>query len=152
VSDQIDAFKAGADRYAQYYGDVRRLLTTEFAAETRWITASLFAVNAGGLASIASKTTLGTSDKFAGVSFWLGIMLAFCFVVYSQFKTKSFLRTIQHMEECWVIAASTGILDDARLTKLENEKKQTNTKGSIYFSISSFVMFSVGIFLLALQL
>ena len=144
-----ERIKAGADRYTLYYGDIRRLLSSEYAAEVRWITASLFALNAGGLVSLSGKNLSVLTQWLAGFSFWVGVLLAFGFVLYSQYKTKKFLDVIQHIENCWVVSAATGKLDEERLKPLEKEKKNIDTKFSSYFSIGSFLMFSIGLYLLA---
>jgi hypothetical protein len=151
MSEKIVSWKAGADRYAQYYGDVRRALTTEFAADNRWIIASLSALNAGGLVSLASKASLCIAQELAGLSFWCGILFAFCYVKYSQFVTKRFLLIIQRIEECWVITAATGEPNKSLLAKLEREKQQASLKWSDYLAIGSFAMFSVGLCFLAVS-
>jgi hypothetical protein len=149
VSEPDEAYKAGADRYAQYFGDIRRHLASEFAIEIRWITASLFVLNAGGLVSLSGKDKLELSQKFAGVSFWFGILLAFSFVFYSQHKTKKFVSVIQYIENYWVIVAETGQQDEEKILRLEKMKNGISAKLSNYFSAGSFVMFSVGLCLLA---
>lgn len=149
MSENVHEWKAGADRYAHYYGDVRRLLASEYAAEVRWITASLFALNAGGLLSLAGKDRLSATQQYAGYGFWLGVLLAFCYVIYSQAKTKKFLLIIQHLENAWVVCAATGRLNEARVAELEKEKSQVNSKWAIYLASSSFLMFSLAIGLAA---
>ncbi len=149
MSETVDEWKAGADRYTHYYGDVRRLLASEYAAEVRWITASLFALNAGGLLSLAGKDKLSATQQDAGFSFWLGVLLAFCYVIYSQAKTKKFLLIIQHLENAWVVCAATGRLNEALVAELENVKSQVNSKWAIYLAASSFLSFSLGIGLAA---
>lgn len=147
-----EIFQLGAERYSQYYSDIRRLLTSEHAAEVRWLTASLFALNAGGLASLANKGTLSIAQQFAGLGFWLGIFLAFCFVTYSQFKTKKFIKIIIDIENCWVNACIAGKVDNDRLVDLEGAKSQVNTRLSSLFSVGSFAMFSIALFLFARQI
>lgn len=147
--DDVEAWKAGADRYALYYGDVRRLLATEYAAAVRWITASLFALNAGGLVSLASKDELTVTQQYAGYGFWFGVFLAFSYVTYSQAKSMEFLKIIQHIENAWVVAAATGDVDHQRLTKLENDKSKVSSKFAVILSIASFAMFSVAMALFA---
>ena len=148
VSSREDAVKLGASGYAQYYGDIRRLLSTEFAAEVRWLTASLFALNAGGLVTLAGKSALNASQRYAGFGFWLGILFAFIFVLYSQHKTKEFLNIVQQMENCWVLAFATGDIDTEQLSELERAIKGSKAKLGDVFSVASFSMFSVAIYLL----
>lgn len=144
-----DIWKVGAERFANYFGDVRRQLSSEFAAEVRWITASLFALNAGGMLHVAGDDKIEKLQRLAGISFWLGILLAFGFVIYSQHKTKQFLYIIQKIEECWVITAATGVPGGEQLKQLELQKQQLKTGLSKLFSIGSFLMWSIGIGLLA---
>ena len=152
MSDRLDILKVGADKYAQYYADIRRILSEDYAANVRWITASLFALNAGGLVSFAGKTKLNITQQYAGYAFYAGIFLAFGYVIYSQIKSKKFLGTIQHIENCWVDCAASGQLDEQRLSKLEKEKSRTSTKLAIVFPIGSFAMFSFGMGLFASSL
>ena len=149
VMSKEAAIKSGAERYAQYHGDVRRLLSSEYAADVRWLTASLFALNAGGLVSLASKDAVGLVQRLAGISFWAGIFLAFGLVFYSQRQTMRFLNIIQNIEECWVLAATTGQMDEERLTRLDAEKGQVSTHLSPYFSIGSFALFTIALCLMA---
>jgi hypothetical protein len=149
VRDEVEALKAGADRYAKYYGDVRQLLSAEYAAAVRWITASLFALNAGGLISLAGEDDLEVIEEYAGFCFWMGILLAFCYVVYSQAKTKKFLGIIQRIENLWVIAAATGSCDEGKLEQLELEKSQVKSELAVYLAVGSFLMFSLAIGLFA---
>ncbi len=145
------AWKSGGDRYAQYFGDIRRHLSAEFAAEIRWITASLFALNAGGLLQIAKNDRLQLLQQFAGLAFLAGVILAFGFVTYSQHKTKQFLRIIQKIEECWVVTAATGVPGGEKLARLESEKEGIKTGLSNAFSVGSLLMFIAGIGSLALS-
>ncbi len=148
-TDEVEVWKAGADRYAKYYGDVRQLLSTEYAAGVRWITASLFALNAGGLASLVGKDDMNAMDKCVVLCFWLGILSAFWYVVYSQTKTKKFLGIIQNIENAWVVIAATGHRDEEKLESLEREKLEVKSELAVYLAVGSFAMFSLAIYLLA---
>lgn len=145
------AIRGAADRYAHYYGDIRRHLAGEFAAEVKWLTASLFALNAGGLAALAGLDKTNYHQKWAGFGFWVGILLAFLFILYSQHKTKKFISIIQHLEQCYVMAAVTGELDQPLIARLEKEKGDVNTGLSSFLSIGSFVSFSMALVLFGCQ-
>ena len=142
-----DVIKDASDRYAQYYGDVRRHLAGEFSAEIRWLTASLFALNAGGLAALSNRSALSNIQHLAGFGFWLGIFFAFGFISYSQSKTKKYVGIIQKTEELYVLAAATGDLDRNAITALDNEKKSVKTSLSPFLSAASFAAFSIALIL-----
>lgn len=146
--DKVEALKDGCDRYAEYYADIRRLLSAEYAAEVRWITASLFALNAGGLFALAGKQDLRAIQECAGGLFWLGIFFTFCYVMYSQAQTKKFLCIIQNLENAYVVAAASGYLDQTRVDHLEIAKAKISTHLAKYLAISSFFTFSLAIGLL----
>lgn len=149
--EQMAAIKDASERYAAYYGDVRRLLTAEFAADVRWQTASLFALNAGGLLSLANEVTLSTHHKYAGLGFWLGIVFAFALVSYSQMQTKIFVSAVSGLEEKYVLSAATGSLDEREITGLEEKKRGVSTALAPYLSTGSFLMFSIAIYFLSIK-
>ncbi len=137
--------KYAAERYANYYGDIRRQLSGEFAADVRWMSASLFALNAGGLVTIAGMK-IGAEGLFASaVLFWMGILAAFSFVFYSQRKTQAFVKAISGLEEQYVLAAATGEMDVERIAELEAAKRAVKTGLGTPISIASFAMFSAGV-------
>lgn len=140
-----NAMKDASDRYAQYYGDVRKHLVGEFSAEIRWLTASLFALNAGGLAALSNRSELSNIQRLAGFGFWLGIFFAFSYIYYSQIKTKKFVGIIQKTEELYVLAAATGQLDRSAIAALDSERKSVGTTLAPFLSAGSFVAFSIAL-------
>jgi hypothetical protein len=146
---RVQAVKLAASGYAAYFGDIRRHLSDEFAAEVRWLTASLFALNGGGLLALNGQTTFCRSDAICGVFFLLGVSCAFGYVLYSQQKTKTFLGAIQNLEEIYILASATGSLDEVRAAEWEKKKAAVTTGFSNYLSGSSFAFFCIGLVLLA---
>jgi hypothetical protein len=150
MGDQ-DMWKAGGTRYAEYYKDVRHLLSEEFSSNVRWLTASLFALNAGGLASLASKSPLSAMQECAGVVFWLGTTFAFAHVSYAQRRTNQFLQVIQKIENHWVNVAITGSNDAQTIKDLEDQKRAIKTGLAPFLAFGSFAMFSFALLILSKQ-
>jgi hypothetical protein len=146
-----EKWKAGATRYAEYYRDVRHLLSDEFSSNVRWLGASLFAINAGGLVSLAAKGTLSCIQERAGFIFWLGIALAFAHVAYAQLRTNQFLQVIQKIENYWVNVAVTGNPEDNKIDDLELQKGNIKTTLAPILAFGSFVMFSLALLVLSKQ-
>lgn len=145
MTKNIQEMKSAAAHYASYYGDMRRHLSTEFAAEVKWLTASLFALNAGGLATLLNAK-LSQADKILpAIFFWFGTLCAFAFVSYSLRKTKNFAATISSLEEQYVLASVTGNLDQENISILEDNKNRLSTKLSAVFSIGSFSAFTIAL-------
>jgi hypothetical protein len=146
---RVQAIKSVALGYAAYFGDIRRHLSAEFAAEVRWLTASLFALNGGGLVALNGQTTFCRSDAISGLFFLLGVSCAFGHVLYSQQKTIAFLGAIQKLEEVYILASATGSLDEAKAAEWEKKRYAVTTGFSRYLSGSSFAFFCIGLVLLA---
>ena len=119
---QAESTRAASTHYAAYFGDIRRHLSSEFASETKWLTASLFALNAGGLAAVSGLQLIGSSKFVAAAMFWIGILGAFSYVSYSLRKTKAFVATISSLEEQYILASVTGVLDTEKVAGIEKEK------------------------------
>jgi len=134
-----------AGAYAAYYGDIRRWLATEYGTDIRWLTASLFALNGGGLVALSGKKDLCLYDLVSGSSFLLGLCGAFGFVVYSQSKVKQFSHIIHKIEEKWLLVSTTGANLQAEILKLEKEKADLKTGLSNYFTGFAFAMFVTGL-------
>ncbi len=145
-----DQTKAASTHYASYYGDIRRHLSTEFASETKWLTASLFALNAGGLITLSGLKLCQSSKFIPAYLFWIGILAAFAFVNYSLRKTKQFMATISSLEEQYVLGSVTGKLNEGVITNLESQKGALTTKLSALFSVGSFLAFSGGLLFVGL--
>jgi hypothetical protein len=141
----IEKTKAASVHYASYYGDIRRHLSTEFASETKWLTASLFALNAGGLVTVSGLVLPQAGKAIPALLFWLGILGAFAYVNYSLRKTKHFVATISSLEEQYILASVTGELDGEMVAKLEQQKDSLTTKLSDLLSAGSFVAFTAGL-------
>jgi hypothetical protein len=141
----ITALEKASERYAQYYGDIRRHSVTEFAADVRWLTASLFALNAGGLAGVSQIDSLGKLAWIPAILFWLGILTAFAFVRYSLTKTKEFVAVISAIEEQYILQAATRDPKADHLAALEERRKSIRTGLGTMISTSSFLMFTVGV-------
>ena len=141
----IEATKLASRGYAAYYGDVRCQLTSEFAADVRWLTASLFALNAGGLVTVSGLKHSGQAQYASALLFWVGILAAFSFVLYSQKKTKSFVSTISGLQESYLLAEATGELDIVRIARLETAKLLVKSSFATPIAVASFAMFTAGL-------
>jgi hypothetical protein len=142
-----ELWKTGASRYAEYHRDIRQLLSAEFSSNVRWLTASLFALNAGGLASLATRNPPASMQQCAGTVFWLGIAFAFVLVGYSQQRTNKFLGIIQKIENYWINVSVTGCPNDDEIAALESKKNRVSTNLAPIFAVSSFLMFSIALVL-----
>jgi hypothetical protein len=151
IIEEQEKWKAGASRYAECYRDVRHLLSDEFSSNVRWLGASLFALNAGGLASLSAKGLLNYTQECAGFIFWLGIALAFAHVAYAQLRTNQFLQVIQKIENYWVNVAVTGEPEDKKIAALETQKGKIETTFAPILALGSFVMFSLALLVLSKQ-
>ncbi|MBP6031153.1 MAG: hypothetical protein KA533_06965 [Sphingobium sp.] len=147
--EEVERIKNVSQRFSEHYRDIRKHLVSEVSSDNRWFTASLFALNAGGLATMASQDILVGNDRWIGILFWIGIVLAFGYVHYSRQMTTSFIKVIDEIELCYVLSAATGKLDETRLAALETKRDQLTTKFSSFFSAGSLIAFSSGIFAFA---
>lgn len=137
--------KAASIHYAGYYGDIRRHLSTEFASETKWLTASLFALNAGGITSLSGRTVGAGVNALPILLFWLGILSAFAYVNYSFRKTRQFVSIISSLEEQYVLGSVTSVLNGQVIAELENQKNALTTKLSTPLSVCSFMAFTAAL-------
>lgn len=145
MSDDAELYKIASAKYAEYFGDVRRHLSNEFSAEIRWVTASLFILNAGALAKIADAEPFELRHRIAGLAFWIGVALAFAYVRYSQAKTKKFMHLTQRLEELWILGATTGQPESESIKLIESERNAIKTSVAPWFSYGSFAMFTAGL-------
>ena len=143
----LNAVRSASEKYALYYGDIRRHLSSEFAAEVRWRTASLFALNSGGLLAVDRLESAHSLQFVAFGCFWAGIATAFIFTVYSSHKSKAYAAAITILEEQYVLAWARGFLDSTSIEEAEKAKRSVSTKWAPFISISSFIMFTIGVFL-----
>lgn len=142
---EVDETKAASAHYASYYGDIRRQLSIEFASETKWLTASLFALNAGGLITLSGIKIDQAKILLPAFMFWIGILGAFAFVNYSLRKSRQFVSIISALEEQYVLASVTGNLNVSLMESLEKQKNAMTTKLSALFSFCSFAGFTGGL-------
>lgn len=136
--------------YAAYYGDVRRQITSEYAADGRWVLASLFALNSGGLFGLLQIEEQSKLTVASAFSFWFGICAAFAVAIYSQRRTRAFNDAISGLERLYVLGAATGLLDEEEAESLENAKRAVSTKLAPFLTSASFLAFSLGLLTAAL--
>lgn len=147
---EAEKIKIVSQRFSEHYRDIRNHLISEMSSDKRWFTASLFALNAGGIATIAGNDIIIGNQHWIGLLFWVGIILAFGDVHYSRQKTMRFIKIIEEIEVCYVLAASTGTLDEPRVIALEKKRDQPTTRFAAFFSAASLIAFSCGIFAVAI--
>lgn len=91
----------------------------------KWLTASLLALNGGGLLSIASLKIPFDDKLIAGSSFTIGLAFALLVAVLSQRAIIAMLVPIQRQIGYWMTVVDDGVRDESFEATLNKETKSS---------------------------
>ena len=144
---EIDVFR----RKSHYFADYAKVAQNEVSTLSRWLTASLLAVNGGG--ALAAANTAGDTVGLwvPGVMFYGGIAAAFFSAWFNQWITQKFIPSATKLASYYAEAAFLGQRNTEFESNASSEITQLGTLTWIGPASGwlSFVLFSVGVYMMA---
>jgi hypothetical protein len=97
-----ETFRRIALRNLDRTDEARRTILEEHSAAFRWLTASLLAINAGGLLSLKDADLQTGVSLFAGALFLIGVLASLLIGVFSQRANQATLIHLTNVTNFWV--------------------------------------------------
>lgn len=109
----------------EFLAETRRAVLEQHAAAFKWLNASLFAINGGGIiAVLAAHELSAVSKKMACTAFVAGILFALMSGRLGQTISLLSLKPIQNQSGYWLSVAIDGERDEDCERKLEADAKR----------------------------
>lgn len=128
----------------------KRALLEQHSASFRWLTASLLAVNGGGIVALVGQLNMPrVYVAGSGFLFFLGIIMALLCAWFSQRANRAMLNPVAEFLGFWLSVAHEGELDLEALKTMEHKMAKA-TKVARPTQISgwlSAIAFSMGVLL-----
>jgi Ni,Fe-hydrogenase I cytochrome b subunit len=121
-----------------------KIIVEEHSSSFRWLIASFFAVNGGGVIAVAGQSNMPrVYSVAAGFLFCIGILLALLCAWLSQRANRAMLRPVSEVLSFWLSVAHFGELDQEGLIEIEQKmtkamKVSRPTQFSGWFSVAAF--------------
>ena len=143
--------RALASRTLERIRDHEKFSSEQLASLSKWLSASLLAVNGGGAIAVFNHLHDFPFAKLAGFSFMIGIALALLSGAGLQEFYNRIRTPLVELDSYWTAVSLTGVRDESKETRLNERINRINRLAFIPPTIGwiSGILFILGSILLA---